>query len=90
MNLHDLTPAEHAYFVAQLHDIREGSYTFDDADDPPDTQSAAEEITNDREDETPIDSTDQLYAYMTRKREPAKKQPGDVTRLMSKSSAKKS
>ena len=90
VNLNDLTPAEHAYFVAQLHDIREGSYPFDDDNDPPDTQSVAEEITNDREDEPPNDSTDQLYAYMTRKRDAAKKQPGDVTRLMSKSSAKKS
>ena len=90
VNLTDFTPDEHAYFVAQLHKIREGSYPSDDAENPPDMHFNAKEITNDCKDEPPSDNTDQLYAYMTCKQNNARKQPGVDTRLMSKSLAKKS
>ena len=101
VNLTDLTPAEHAYFQAQLHDLRGGSNTSADSADPDaadagvfdfDNDPTPAEVTTDDREVDHGHEPDQLYAHMTRKREAAKankRQPGDVIRLLSKPSTKK-
>ncbi len=90
VHLSDLTAAEHAYLSAQLHDLREGSTPFDNDELNEPSSDEVNEVTSDHESDGNNDLIDQLYAHMSRKHGTAKKHPGDVTRLMSKSSAKKS
>ena len=92
VNLADLSSDEHAYLSAQLHELREGSIPSDSPDAHDDAhendfqEAVSEEAASDHEADA---INDQLYAMMMRKRDARNKQPGNVTRLLSKSSAKK-
>ena len=83
VNTTELSPDEHRFLEAALHDFREGR-----------DGTRSDHETDDNITSTPEaqDNLDQLYAYETQRRTPSQsnaKIPGDITRLLSKAFAKK-